>query len=176
MSREITTEKQFCSLMEEVDRELRDQKVPITARDLKAISIIRRHLQIVGEIDLSDLSDQPKPGSYQGRDLIARAFEWMQDRYGKKLNIPMPGQTMVVIRGDTYKVRLPIAMGRINLVCDPKSLGEARPAFGKSAPPILNVLDLVEGLTTNLSHSLVQSELEDILSDTAPAVRYAMIL
>jgi hypothetical protein len=100
----------------------------------------------------------------------------MKDRYGKRLNIPMPGQTMVVIRGDPYKVRLPYALGNINLLCDPSSLGEARPAFGKSASPSVNVLDLVEGLTANLSQSLVQTELEGILSDTAPAVRYAMIL
>ncbi len=176
MSREITTEEQFRSLMEEVDRELRDQKVPITARDLKAISIIRRHLQIVGEINLSHLPDQPKSGSYAGQDLIARALQWMKDRYGKRMNIPMPGQTMVVIRGDPYKVRLPHALGSINLICDPSSFGEARPMFGQFAPPTLNILDMVEGLTANLTQSLVQSEVEDILSDTAPAVRYVMIL
>jgi len=176
MSREITTEEQFRSLMEEVDRELRDQKVPITARDLRAISIIRRHLQIVGEINLTHLPDQPKPGSYEGQDLIARALQWMRDRYGKRMNIPMPGQTMVVIRGDTYKVRLPIAMGNFNLVCDPRSLGKLETMIGVSAPPILNALNLIEGLTANLTQSLVQSELEDILSDIAPALRYVMIL
>jgi hypothetical protein len=47
MSREIATEEQFRALMEEVDRELRDQQVPITARQLNAFSIIRRRLQIV---------------------------------------------------------------------------------------------------------------------------------
>jgi hypothetical protein len=162
--------------MEEVDRELRDQQVPITARDLKAISIIRRHLQIVGEINLSHLPDQPKPGSYEGQDLIARALQWMKDRYGKRMNIPMPGQTMVVIRGDPYRVRLPIAMGSFNLVCDPRSLGKLETMIGVSSPPILNALNLIEGLTANLTQSLVQSELEDILSDIAPALRYVMIL
>ena len=176
MSREITTDEQFRSLMEEVDRELRDQEVPITARELKSISIIRRLLQILGEINLGDIPDQPVSGSYQGQDLIARAFQWMRDRYGKKLNMPMPGQTMVVIRGDPYKVRLPFAMGTINLVCDPSSLGEVRPAFGTSAPPILNILDLIEGLTPNLTQSLVQAEVEGIFSDVSPAIRYVMLL
>jgi hypothetical protein len=174
MPGEITTEEQLRSLMEEIDCELRDQNVPITARSSGAISIIRRHLQIE-EINLTHLPDQPRSGNYEGQDLIVRALQWMRDRYGKRTNIPMPGQTMVVIRGDPYKVRLPIAMGRINLVCDPRSLGRLETTIEVSAPPILNALNLIEGRTANLTQSLVQSELEDILSDIAPALRYVMI-
>jgi hypothetical protein len=162
--------------MEEVDRELREQQVPITARELKAIGAVRRRLEIIGDIYLSGLPKWPREGSYEGADLTVRIVRWMKDRYGNKLNIRLPGQTMIAIRGDPYRVRLPIAFGNINVICDPSQMGIPLPAFGVSAPPIVNCLDLVDELSVSLAGSLTHVELQDILSDIAVGVRYALIL
>jgi len=151
MSKKIATEEEFRSLMEEVDLELRDQKVPITVRQTKAIWFVKRRLGIVGDTCLSDLPAQPRHGSYEGDDLTVRILHWMRDRYGDRLNIPLAGQTMIVIRGDPYRVELPFAMGNFNLVCDARRLNVHTTTIGHSGPPTVNGLNLAENLSANLA-------------------------
>ena len=70
MSKKIATEEEFRSLMEEVDLELRDQKVPITVRQTKAIWFVKRRLGIVGDTCLSDLPAQPRHGATKATILL----------------------------------------------------------------------------------------------------------
>ena len=148
MTRKITNESEFRAFMEDVDQELRDQNVPITGRSLRAFGVIRRLLEITGEIRLFGSSEQPTPGCYEGNDLTNRVFQWFNDRYGKKQNFPLLAQTMVVVRGDPYKVELPYVFGTVGLCCDPSHLGMRKGTqIGTSAPPIINALDLIHDLT-----------------------------
>lgn len=112
----IASEDEFQSVMEDVDRELREQKAPSPTRQTKALGILWRRLGMVEPFNLSTLPEAPAFGSYSGSDLALRALNWMKARYGSKLEVQLPGQTMTVIKGDAYRVKLPFAMGRFQVV------------------------------------------------------------
>src|SRR4051812_40946856 len=126
-AKKVHNEAEFNALMETIDAELAQEGVPIPARHFKAVSALRRHLGIEGDIGLSRLPDEPRANSYDADDLIVRAFKWIDERHKGKLAIPLPGQSFVIIRNEPYRVKISNMMGRILFTCDPNSMGIKRP-------------------------------------------------
>ncbi len=160
----VSSEKEFCNLMERIDEELRAAGVPIQGRPLRGA------LEVSGQhglgLTLLPVADRPpRPGCYTGEDLVIRIFEWFDKRYGDQLLVDYsPGHTIVLVRGDIYRVRLPRIFGSAAFVCDPS-------AHGKNVYPVLtmggqtatvNVLDSVEDLQPGLSQALEPQELQKI--------------
>ncbi len=125
---EIINDKlQLDRLMEEIDNQLRKDGVAIEARSLMAGLMISRRFNCSFSID-----------SPIGIPINI----WFNERYGNRLKIDFKlGDTVVLIKGDPYKVRFPIATG-IN---------------GK-----VNVLEWIKDATPALLYSLDEKELDDL--------------
>jgi len=87
------------SLLEEVDRMMERDGIPIQDRPMEAC---RR------------LATEQKAWLSIGGDAWNYLTEWLSDRYGGRLTPPtLRGQSMVMGRTDCYRVKLPIIYGRI---------------------------------------------------------------
>jgi hypothetical protein len=123
----INDNLQLDRLMEEIDNQLREDGVPIEARPLMAGLMISRRF------NCSFSLDSP----------VGMAINtWFNERYGDRLKIDFKlGETVILIKGDPYKVGFPIAIG-IN--------GE------------VNVLEWIKAATPALLYSLDEKELDDL--------------
>jgi hypothetical protein len=156
MTWEVSGEAEFQAIMETIDADMRRSQVPIHLRELGAIQALGKRLGVDHGILLSDLPAMPGEGSYQGHDLTKRVCDWINNRYGDRLKINFsPGTTVVPIRGDLYRVVLPLMMGKIILVCDPTKLNVKQPN---------NAFNYVEDLEPALALSLSTEECEAILN------------
>lgn len=145
--------------MESVDEGMRQEGVPVTARALKG------WLKVASRFDLRLRFPAPKrephEGCYTGHDLTIRIFRWFDNRYGERQGIDLTWKMAVLIRGDAYRLTIPVVFGRANLICSAKHYGITEPnkvATGGELPT-LNVLDLIEGLTEEYAKSLKHEEL-----------------
>jgi hypothetical protein len=162
----VSTESEFEQIMEQIDGELRGQAVPVHARQLRGWLMIAQRYELVG-LRLSPLQHSARPNVYSGDDLTAHIMSWFKRRYGEQLNIDYSvGHTILVIRGDAYRVRLPRIYGRVRLLCDPAHHREAYYPNVALAPEIVtvNVLDSINALQPGLSSALCHDELASILS------------
>jgi hypothetical protein len=153
-TKKVRTEPEFLALMEAIDAEMSAEGVPIPARQVKALSALRDHLEIQGPIRGSRLPDEPRAGSYDGDDLIVRTFRWFAERYRGKLAIPLPGETFVLIRGEPYLFTVPIVFGRVLFILDSNSMGVKRSPRPNAGPAVFNVLDQIADVSANLAGSL----------------------
>jgi hypothetical protein len=140
MANRITTEDieagngTFLAYMQALDERLRQQKTPIPARPLNAMSIIAQDLGVAimmgGPVDTT-LSDQ--------------IHIWFEQRYGDRLKIDLsPGKAVILIRGDPYLMRLPLIIGQWD--------------------GILDVTTLVEGMTQPLFAELPENEMAELVN------------
>lgn len=157
----ISSEEEFSSLMEGIDRELASEGVKITARPFMAGLRITKRYDIV--LNACPPRRAPMAGSFEPLEISIRVHDWVEKRYGQKLNIPFHiGQVVMPLRGDLYIIKCPTTYGTVQFVCDPHSFGQARETIGTNAPPICNIVDLVADLTPDFAGSLTAEEVVKI--------------
>lgn len=157
----VTCEEEFERLMEEVDRELVKGGVPIPARQLKAGLIITRRYDIVLPVGPADAPILP--GVFTPEQVSRRVNAWMQRRYGERLKLDFSmGRVVVPLRGTLYAVRCPMVLGTVQFVCESATFGQRRETLGVKQPPTCNMLDLVEGFTSDMARSLTGVEVVQI--------------
>lgn len=153
----ISSEEEFLSLMEEIDREMAEEGVPITARPIKAgLKITRRY-----EIELNPFppSRPPKSGCFDPLELSIRIHNWVEQRYGERVKVPFHiGRVVIPLRGALYVIHCPTTYGEVQFVCEPHSFGRRREAVGVDAPPTCNMVDLIEHMTPDFARSLTGEE------------------
>src|SRR2546429_8342533 len=104
MARMIESERDFDSLMQEIDEKMQIDAVPIHLRELTAMSEVAKFLDI--EFIISPLKSKPTPGAYSGADLPAHISGWIRNRYGDRLNFDFTnGYSVLLIRGDPWLLR-----------------------------------------------------------------------
>lgn len=160
----INSESEFHSLMEQVDAQLRSENIVVIARPIKGLRAISSRYGL-GLRVLPIANRASESGVYTGDDLVIRVYDWFDCRYGDQLAVDFgPGHTVVLIRGDLYRVRLPRNFGRVAFVADPFAQGQdiypSLTHMGQMAT--VNVLDCVKGLQPAMSQALKASELRDI--------------
>ena len=166
----ITNEKQFLSVMEQVDAELQNEQVPIHARSLHAILKVGKR---VGEnLVIGPLPKTPVENVYSGLSLSTRIVGWYERRYRDRMKVDPCSYTAVMVREDVYKMRLPYFAGSLELICRPDLMGEdLGPRIKTGGRPVtVNILDSIEGLTKHYAESLRDEELREL------ANRYVMAL
>jgi SEC-C motif/HEPN domain len=142
----INTEEEFGRLMEAIDQEMREEETPIRARSMEA----------VGKFTLGYST------SLMHKDpLTTKIHEWFDRRYGDRLKIDPTWKIAVQIRGDLYRLRLPLVFGAANVICSPKQYGITSQATAGSGGrlPTINVLDLIDDFTEEYAKSLTKDEL-----------------
>lgn len=157
----ISSEEEFLALMEDIDRELADEGVKITARPFMAGLRITKRYDIV--LNACPPRRAPKADSFEPLEISIRVHDWVEKRYGQKINIPFHiGRVVMPLRGDLYIMNCPNTFGTVKFVCEPHSFGQARETIGRNAPPIVNIVDLVEDLSPDLASSLTAEEVVKI--------------
>jgi hypothetical protein len=148
----IPTEEDFADLMQEIDREMQNEQIPITARSMEA------HLRFSSVYSLFLLGSDP---------LTRKVFAWFDQWYGDRAKIKMGvGSVAVILRGDVLRMDFPIGYGLDRIVCS-KQLTKDRPSViigTRENPPTLNVLDFVDGLTQDFANTLNTEELQGLFN------------
>lgn len=152
------TESEFNTAMDEIDSELREQKVPIPNRPLNAPCFITQKLNVDNFIVLGDNST---PGEYTSHNLGSHINQWYKVRYGDKLKKDFRlGRMIVEIQGEYYTVGFPLLFGRANFICD--TTMREYSSIGVNEPAFVNLLTIIEGLTKAIAEKLTEQELKNL--------------
>jgi len=153
----IKSEQEFLLLMEEIDREMVLENIPITARPFKAISkIALRYDAIFFPLPPNR---PPKNNCFDALEISIRIHDWMKQRYGQRLNIDgCIGRVVIPLRGALYSINCPIVYGTVKFVCEPHTFGQKRELIGIKEAPVCNILDSIENITPSLAQSINAEE------------------
>jgi HEPN domain len=131
---------EFLAQIEQVDRDLSNENVPPIGRAFRAFSRLAPVFNgpLIGYgIDLDSY------GPFEGPNLSRRITDWYSGRYGDRVCLPNSiCRVPVLIRQQVYLIRIPIAYGQ----------------------PRVEILPLVDGLTSDMIRSLDPSEIQAIKS------------
>ena len=131
-------ESEFLEKVEKADKQLSKKQVPIHARAFHAFHILAP--DYVGPVIGYGVNSEDYP-EFVGPNLLNRLSDWYEKIYGKRSYMPTDrGRIPVIIRGEVYLIRIPLAFGQ----------------------PRVSILPLVEGLTKDMIRSLSQVELKNI--------------
>jgi hypothetical protein len=157
----ITTEEQFQELMEDIDRELRNDNVRIPGRPLHAMMKVGNRFGLC--LRLVSASERPPiEGCYTGDDLVIRMMQWFDGLYGERLGMDFPTGSMALwVRGDLYMVRFPKTWGVHTFMSASHLLGTRR-VIVRHGVPYINLLESIEGMTPALAKSLTEQEQRDL--------------
>jgi hypothetical protein len=158
----IMNEEEFHQLMESIDEELRNEHMPIAARPLAGWGKISARFNL--GLKLPALDRVPQDGCYTGDDLTIRILHWFDHRYGRRLKKDPTWKMAIIIRGDAYRMLLPLSYGIMHAMCSPKDFGSTKSNMlgSQAKPPTVNILDLIDGLTEEYAKKLNKEELSDI--------------
>ncbi len=147
LSGDSMTEKKFLTvhsnddfnlLLTSIDDELKNEEYQIFQRPMEAcLRIHERYDLILGSmfVKTRDFDESVF------RDSLSTEINyWYRNRYGEKLKFDPTWKLAVLIRGDVFRVRLPLVFGM----------------------PILNLFDLIDDLTESFSKELDKIEVEHI--------------
>jgi len=158
----IRDKAEFLALVEEVDKDLKSDDVPIHARQIHGLM---RVAQKTGE-NLT-FNGEAVENVFTGSSLAAHVNKWFEARYGDRLKVDFsPGAILLLIREDLFLMRLPRVWGAIAPVADRVRWPRA-PIFQdmRKGVPQCNVLDFIEGLAVGLRAVLTDDELKRILRE-----------
>lgn len=152
-----TNEEEFDAMMTSLDSRFSAKGIEPRHRGMMASQQVSWTLKLDGTPILGGSLDRGPP--FSPRDLLARVHDWYSDHYGDAMKIDFsPGSFLVVVNGNLWKVRLPMIMGRGELVVN-RDLSLAQKDGVGRGPAIHNVLCSVEGLTQAMANKLSDQEL-----------------
>lgn len=153
----ISSEEEFLSLIEDIDREMAAEGVKITARPFVAGLKITKRYDVV--LNACPPRRAPKLGCFDPLEISIRIHDWIEKRYGQRLNLPFHiGRVVLPLRGALYLINCPTTYGTVQFVCEPHSFGQRRETLGVEESPTGNIIDLVEDMTPDLARSLTGEE------------------
>lgn len=159
------TEIDFNTLMEEVDDELRKAKVPIHARTIRALIVIRKRFKV--NFLIAPSYNITSPHIFTNYNMATHVAGWYEKKYGDRLKMRFgPGQVAIMIKDDPWKIYLPEIYGQIRLVCD-LDIEKYRNIPNMSVggpPPILNILACIENMTSVYARTLTKNEMHIIIN------------
>lgn len=135
----VKNEQEFQVLMESVDEELRQEGLLIFQRPMNAWFNISSRFGL--NLIYPPFKQTVTEGSYIGDDLTIRIYKWYRDKYGDRLNFDPTWKMAILIRGDAFRVRLPLIFGT----------------------PKINIFELIDDLTPTYKSNLKQEEIESIV-------------
>lgn len=142
-------EADFDAVMMEIDAELRQESDRIIGREVRGWFKFCIRFKI----------DAPF-----GDDPTNRVIDWFEAMYGDRLNLDLDfGTSVILIRGDPYRVRCCRCFGHAFVVCS-AAVEVVNLCKSNLDPPIVNLIDhCIEGLTVDLTQRLSAPELKAIL-------------
>lgn len=160
----MISHRAFVEAVERVDEQLKRQEVPIHARPIRAIPMVAQELGIPDGVPLLPAEDSPRIDS---SNLAHKVQRWYEKYYGERIRTWMgPGSFGIRIRGDVWRVRLPLIYGSVNLTLD-RSYEETPKFFSDGTIPDANVLTHIVGFPKALGAELTDGECLQILEEYA---------
>ena len=156
------SQKEFISLMEDIDSLLKEKNVPICNRPILAPLEISRKLKI--SFPLVPIQGSAIPGDYTGNSLSSHIQDWFEKRYGDRLSVQMGvGTGAIFIKSDPWKVIYPLIFGTVYFICDP-NLAKYKnlPSFTANGPHTINIFNLILNFPQKLAESLARNEAQKI--------------
>jgi hypothetical protein len=160
-----TNEPEFHNFMLEIDAILKAKNIPIPQRPLHAFREIALILSV--ELKVSRVG-QAVPGNYESDSFSAHILKWYDEKYGDRLKIDYaPAYVVILIQGDPYRLRIPLVYGSGKFIFDENF--EKRPTIvvgsrnKKPAPLLINVYELIDGLTKKMAKSLTLEDKKEIM-------------
>jgi hypothetical protein len=153
----------FLAMMEQVDKKLQAEGVPIYARPLHAMSEVGR----LTKMDFLICSPHAKAikGRFDYLTLGAHINEWYETRYGDRLKLHLgPGSVALLIRGEPWRMFLPRIYGTVHFTCV-SDLEKYRnvPRVSRGKPIVANILNNIEKFSAGLAAMLSLTERKQIL-------------
>jgi len=144
----IKTEEDLNQVLGVIDEEMRDEGIPITARQIKGWLKFSAHFGL--GLKMSD-------------PLSQKVMDWFEVRYGDKLKVDYAtGEIAVMIRGDLFKMRVPTMYGTVQVICDPRFWMDKpgmQIAVNEDDPlPEGNVLNCIDELTESYALTFTLDE------------------
>lgn len=129
----ISDSREFHETMQAIDADMERDGVPIPARPLKG------WLRFSSIFGLYLMNRDP---------LSERILKWFDDKFGDQLKIDPTWKFPVLTRDRVWQMRIPLIFGTAQFICSPDRLGTAETtAATKEEPPVVNVLDLIDGFS-----------------------------
>ncbi len=148
----VGSDHEFDDLMQQIDREMQTEKIPLTARAFEGV------LRLSSVYSLFLLNRDP---------LCEKVNDWFDRWYGDRAKMIMGlGSMGVILRGDVLRMDFPIGFGMNRVICT-RELTKERPSViigTRDNPPTLNALDFVQGLTQEFANTLSQDELQGLFN------------
>ncbi|WPO44118.1 HEPN domain-containing protein [Tardiphaga sp. 42S5] len=167
---EILDKPHFEELMEEIDRGLKSDNVPIHARQIIGWTRVCQKL----ELNLP-MVGQPIAGVYSGPSLSGHIKDWYDARYGDRLKIDFSiGYIPIAILEDLYLVRLPLVFGAAQIFIDrsPRPTNDQLNKTSRNAARS-NIADWIVDLTDHTRTCLSEPSLEEIFRTCITAFEQA---
>jgi hypothetical protein len=157
------TNSEFEDAIQEIDDLLKQQGIDISWRPLWAAGKFAECFGL--KIPFVRQEVPATPGDYAGESLSAHIRDWYAARYGDRLKVHLgPGSIVILIKGDPWRMNMPRIYGRVKFVCD----GDIKKYEGNSVVgsrnrlPVVNILNLIEGMPPGLAAALNDQELQEI--------------
>ena len=153
----ISSEEEFSSLVEDIDREMAAEGIKIPAPPFIAGLKVAKRYGVV--LNACPPQRSPKPNCFEPLEISIRIHVWFEQRYGERVKVPFHiGRVVLPLRGALYLINCPTAYGTVRFVCEPHSFGQKRETIGVDEPPPCNMVDLIEDLTPDFACSLTGEE------------------
>jgi hypothetical protein len=156
--------KQFESLMNEIEQELKDEDIPIPARPMRAMGVAARKLKITIPV-------LPWEGYnlsvFTNENMSAHIENWYQHKYGNLLKIDFsPASYIVEIKDDPYELKLPRIMGKARIIADRDLMKEyTKISSDPNDLPCCNILKCIIGISPVIAYQLTDEEIVLLMSE-----------
>lgn len=156
----MLTDLEFENRISEIDREQREEKIPIYTRPLNAVHryAIKYKVQIMlGGFQLFKSDDK-----FDSVNLAHTISDWYDKKYGNRVKKDFSkGYVALLIAGSVYKMKIPLTFGK-SLICADGKFKLNQNAV-QDGTMLLNVITFIEDLTRDLSSELSPEEENNIL-------------
>ena len=162
-SRIPKSQKEFNSLMEDIDSLLKERNVPIYNRPIHAPLEISRKLKV--SFPLVPIQRNAIPGDYTGNSLSSHIQDWFEKQYRDRLSVQMGvGTGVILIKGDPWKVIYPLIFGTVYFICDPnlEKYKNLASFTTNGTSPTINIFNLILDFPPKLAESLTKNEVQKI--------------
>ena len=141
----------FDSFIEEVDKKLIEDNVPIVGRQIKGFSEAAKTLK-------TQLPWVPesfaKENNFSILSLSAHISIWFSEKYGSKLGMGYALKTLVKIKGDNFLLNIPFSWGK------PSLFFEFNSTYKRDG--YINIAQCIDGLTNYIAQRLSKEEIQGI--------------
>ncbi len=152
-------EAEFVRFIEEIDNQLKGKGILIQQRPLFAASEACRKL---GFSTAHLVSAVAIAGIYEGDSLIGHIYKWYEFRYGDRIKIDFsPGVSMILIRGDPWRIKFPLLYGQFKLIFSP-DYQKYRKSLSDGDNNKIDAFSLIQGLTPDYLRALKRDEIVQI--------------